>query len=85
MAKLMNYSTLTFMLNFEVSKDKVLEVAKLPTYFKENDPSLLFVETDEVEKIIGNEKMRDLQVQLTTYIISDNELECINLQLEKRF
>lgn len=85
MAKLMNYSTLTFILNFEVGKEKTLQVAKLPTYYKENDPSLLFVETDKVEEIIGKEKMIDLQVQLTTYIISDEDLECVNLEVEKRF
>lgn len=79
MARLMNFSTLSFILNFETSKENVLKVSKLPTYVKEDDPTLLFVETNLVEEIVGKETMRNLQVQLTTYLIPDNELECFNL------
>lgn len=79
MARLMNFNTLSFILNFETSKENVLKVCNLPTYVKEDDPTLLFVETNLVEEIVGKETMRNLQVQLTTYLIPDAELECFNL------
>lgn len=79
MEKLMALTTVISFLNSKVSKEQILKISKLPTYFLEEDENLLFIESSLIEQIIGTPQMRNMQCSVTTLLIKNEELFQVHL------